>query len=211
MTREPEPLLHKCNSLRARILRRIRHELSHSRYGMPVLFGASFLETTIVPIPIEVVLIPFMTANRHRIWWIATVALAGCLLGALVGYGVGYFLFESVGRWLIETAGWQAHFDAFQQQFRTHGFWAIVAVAITPIPFQVAMLLAGVTGYSVALFVLAALAGRSLRYYGLAILVLVFGEMALRAWRRHARSASVVALVLVVAIALAMHLLTGSP
>ncbi|MEX0607780.1 MAG: hypothetical protein WD138_07080, partial [Halofilum sp. (in: g-proteobacteria)] len=70
---------------------------------MPALFGASFLETTIVPIPIEVVLIPFMAVNRDRVWWIATVALTGCLLGAFVGYGVGYFVFESIGRWLIET------------------------------------------------------------------------------------------------------------
>lgn len=206
---EPEtPLPHKPHSLRGRILRRIQRALQ-SRYGMPVLFEASFLETTIVPIPIEVVLIPFMVANRDRIWWIATVALAGCLVGALLGYGVGYFLFESLGRWLIETAGWQPQFAAFQQQFRAHGFWAIVAVAITPIPFQVAMLLAGMTGYTLGLFALAALAGRSVRYYGLAVLVLVFGGMALRMWRQHSRAASMIALVVVLVLAMSIKLLIG--
>ncbi|MEX1081335.1 MAG: VTT domain-containing protein [Halofilum sp. (in: g-proteobacteria)] len=189
-------------------MQRIRRGLSHPRYGMPALFGASFLETTVVPIPIEVVLIPFMVVNRDRVWWIATVALAGCLLGAFVGYGVGYFVFESIGRWLIEIAGWQSHFAAFQQQFRAHGFWAIVAVGVAPIPFQIAMLVAGATGYSIALFTLAALAARSLRYYGVAVLVVVFGEVALQLWRRHSRRASVIALVLVVALAVALHLLT---
>lgn len=198
--------------LRARLTRRVHRLLTESRYGMAVLFVASFLETTIVPIPIEVVLIPYMLANRAevwRVWWIATVALAGCLLGALVGYGVGFFLFESVGHWLIETAGYQAEFQIFQRQFREYGFWAIMAVAVTPIPFQVAMLLAGVTGYSLALFGLASLAGRSLRYYGLAVLVLVFGEMAMRMWRRHARAASMIALAVVIAAAVLMRWLTA--
>lgn len=208
MARHEDPAL-SGDGLQARLARRLHRLLRESRYGQAILFLASFLETTIVPIPIEVVLIPYMLANRDRIWWIATVALAGCLLGAMVGYGVGYFLFESVGNWLLEAAGWREQFRIFENQFRAWGFWAIVAVAVTPIPFQVAMLLAGVTGYSVALFVAAAVLGRSVRYYGLALLVLAFGEMALRMWRRHARTASVVALALVVVIAVAMRLLGG--
>ena len=60
---------------------------------MVAMFWASFAETIIVPIPIEVVLIPFMMARKHQIWWIAAVVTTGCLLASLVGYGIGYFFF----------------------------------------------------------------------------------------------------------------------
>jgi len=168
-----------------------RERLETSEHALALLFFASFLETTVLPIPIEVVLIPYMLTHRDRLWLIATVTLAGCLAGALVGYGVGFFLFESLGTWLIDTFGWQQSYQDFQGMFERYGFWAIIAIGVTPIPFQVAMLVAGTAGYSILLFLLAAAIARGVRYYGLALLVHLFGERAMTLWQRHSTVVSV--------------------
>lgn len=159
--------------------------LTQSNHMLWLLGVISFLETIIVPIPIEVVLIPLMALNKHRIWIIATVTTAGCLVAALVGYGVGMALYQSVGTWFIETMGMQSAYNSFQSFFDRYGFAAILALGILPIPFQVAMITAGLSGYPISLFVLAALIARGLRYYGLAWLVYQFGGRAEALWKRH--------------------------
>ena len=145
--------------------------LNASRHRMAYLGVASFLETIIVPIAIELVLVPFMLANPHRIWTIATVTLVGCLVAACVGYALGLLVFDTVGLWVIDVLGLTAAYDGFVEQFARNGFLAIIAIAVVPIPFQVAMLAAGAAGYPFALFLLACVIARGIRYYGLAGLV----------------------------------------
>jgi len=162
--------------------------IAESKHGLWLIGLASFLETIIIPIPIELVLIPYMVINRKRVWLIATVTTIGCLLGAIVGYGFGYFLFESAGRWLIEAYDYQQAYENFRQLFEDHGFWAIVSIGVVPIPFQIAMITAGVAGYSFFLFLLASTIARGIRYFGLALLVLLFGKRAQQLWDQHSRT-----------------------
>lgn len=172
---------------------------------MGALFLASFAETIIIPIPIELVLVPLMLALRDRIWLIATITTAGCLAGAVVGYAVGYFLFEEIGRWLIATMGWETPFERFQQLFGAHGFLAILAIGVIPVPFQIAMLAAGIAGYPFLLFMLAAVIARGVRYYGLAALVLAFGASASRLWRQQAKGLAIGVLALLALLVLGVQ------
>lgn len=155
--------------------------LNRSPHRMLYLAIASFLETIVVPIAIELVIVPFMLANRDKVWTIATVTLIGCLAAAIVGYGVGWLAFESVGRWLIETSGYTDAYGHFVEEFNRNGFWAIVIIGITPLPFPIAMLAAGSTDYSIPLFLLACSIARGVRYYGVAALVQLFGSAVLHA------------------------------
>jgi membrane protein YqaA with SNARE-associated domain len=183
--------------------------LNRSKRALWLISIMSFLETIIVPIPIEVVLIPFMATNRHRIWRVATVVTGACLLASLLGYGIGQILYQSAGTWLIETLGYESAYEQFSEVFDRHGFLAILLVGVLPIPFQVAMILAGVSGYPVHLFLLAALIARGVRYYGLAWLVWRFGDGAGRLWRRHALLASVGGALLLATLAVAGNYLAG--
>ncbi|WP_027328326.1 YqaA family protein [Marinimicrobium agarilyticum] len=164
--------------------------LNGSKHMLWLLALLSFLETIILPVPIEVILIPLMAFNRERLWLIATVTTAGCVVAAIVGYGVGMVLYQSIGTWFIDTMGMQNAYEGFQSFFDQYGFIAILALGILPIPFQVAMITAGLSGYPIYLFVLAALIARGLRYYGLAWLVYQFGARAEVLWKRHALLAS---------------------
>jgi membrane protein YqaA with SNARE-associated domain len=176
--------------------------LNRSQHALWLIGVMSFLETIIVPIPMEVVLIPFMAANRRRIWLIASVTLAGCVIASLLGYGVGMLLYQSAGTWFIEAMGYEQAYEGFRAFFDQHGFLAILVVGIVPIPFQVAMITAGLSGYPLPLFVLATLIARGIRYYGLAWLVARFGSRAKQVWREHALLASVGAAALIAGVVL---------
>ncbi|MGB8713265.1 MAG: VTT domain-containing protein [Onishia taeanensis] len=167
--------------------RRWLSHLSASRHALWLLGLASVLETLLVPIPIEVILIPWMLAEPQRRWRLAGVALAGNLFSALIGYGLGSLAMSQWGDALLPLFGGEAAYQAFQARFLDNGFMAILAVGVIPIPFQTAMLVAGASHYPLPLFLLAALIGRGLRYFGLALLVALAGEAALGLWKRHAR------------------------
>ena len=173
--------------------------LNASPWRMWYLGVASFLETTVVPVAIELVMLPFMLANRDRLWTIATVTLAGCLAGAGLGYLVGWLFFDTVGLWLIDSFGQRETFQAFENEFAENGFWAIVAIGITPIPFPIAMLAAGATEYSFPLYCLACALARGVRYYGLAILVAIAGPRVI-GWFSHGRPAVRMAIAIATAI-----------
>ncbi len=194
---------------RSNRVKRWLDRLSNSKKAMPTLALASFAEALIVPIPLELVLIPFMVTNRQRLWLTALVVTLGCLVAAVIGYFVGMLFFETAGRWVIDLMGWSEGMDRFRALFADHGFLAILAVGIIPIPFQVAMLTAGAVGYPLSLFLLAAAIARGLRYFGLAALVWWLGDTAEAAFRRH-KTSFAFGVTLLFAIVIGVTLLSGS-
>lgn len=156
-------------------------ESKHMIWGTGVV---SFMESTFLPITIEIILIPVMVRNRSRWpgpWLLATSALIGSILGGLAGYGVGYFLWDSFGSWAAESMGWAQQFEDYRTKIDNNGFWVVLSVGLTPVPYQVATLAAGSAGYNVAMFVLAIVIARGIRYYALALLVHFMGDKA-EAW-----------------------------
>lgn len=169
-------------------------------HGLWMIGVASFLESTIVPIPLELALIPYMVSRRDKLWAIAAIVTGACLLGALVGYGVGYFFMEGLGQSLVETMGWAEGMDSFRASLQDHGFLAVLSIGVTPVPFQSAMLVAGLTHYPLHLFLLAAAIARGLRYFGLALLVHWAGDHAEELWEKHSRKLGAAAAVAVLGV-----------
>lgn len=146
----------------------------------------SALEATILPVPLELILVPLMAARRHLIWRFASAATVGCVAAAMLGYAVGWALMESAGEPLLRSAGYYDEFERIRRDLAGGGgFWIIFTIGVTPIPFQSAMLAAGASGYSFPAFVMAATMARSLRYFGLAALVWLVGARAQRLWEPH--------------------------
>ncbi|MCK8104087.1 YqaA family protein [Pseudoalteromonas sp. 2CM36K] len=160
---------------------------------------ASFLESTIVPIPLEAVLVPLMQARREKLWQIALMATIGCVIGALFGYALGYYLFDVVGDWIINTFSSPEQFENVKQKMQAQGFWFVLSLGIVPIPFQIAMLAAGATKYSLALFLVASAIARSIRYFGLALVVYYAGNQAERLISKH-KTKTMIGLTILVAV-----------
>ncbi|MGM0907352.1 MAG: YqaA family protein [Pseudomonadota bacterium] len=161
-------------------------KLASSPHALVLLFFLSAMEATLLPIALELVLVPYMVLERKRIWLVSTVALAGFIAGAIGGYYIGFALFDTAGEWFISYLSLQDYYQEFQETLKEDGFAAIFLVGVTPVPFQVAMLSAGAGDYPMALFLLAAGAARALRYYVLALIVLWLGPYTERLWGKYA-------------------------
>ena len=166
-------------------LKKKTRQFIDSKHMLSGITTASFLESTIVPIPLEAVLVPLMQARRDKLWLIALMATVGCIIGALFGYALGYYLFDAVGDWIIGTFSNPEQFEIIKQQMKNQGFWFVLTLGIVPIPFQIAMLAAGATKFSLTLFLIAAIIARAIRYFGLAILVYYAGDEAEIILRKH--------------------------
>lgn len=182
-----------------RIKQKVKN-LIHSEHLNVSVMIASALESTVIPIPLEAILIPLMQAKRKQIWLIACFATLGCLLGALVGYLVGYYLFSLIGDWLIHTFSNPEQFSLVKESMQTEGFWFVLTVGIVPIPFQIAMLAAGATQYSILMFMLATIIARGVRYFGLACLVYYAGNKAELLLRKYKMKAILLVISIVFAI-----------
>lgn len=161
-------------------------KLASSPHALVLLFFLSAMEATLLPIALELVLVPYMVLERKRIWLVSTVALAGFLVGAIGGYYIGFALFDTAGEWFISYLSMQDYYQEFQETLKEDGFVAIFLVGVTPVPFQVAMLAAGAGDYPLSLFLLAAGTARALRYYALALIVLWLGPYTERLWGKYA-------------------------
>lgn len=158
-------------------IERTSNALVRERAGKLRLAAASFLESTVVPIPLEVLVIPLMTAHPKRAISIAHAILAGCLVGAFLFYWLGRVLFDPVVAPALDGLGLMETYRTAEVRLAGENlFWAILLVSLSPVPFQLATLSAGALGANPLTFILAVAASRAIRYYGLALLAAIFGE-----------------------------------
>lgn len=140
-----------------------------------VLALISFMEASVFPIPPDVLMIPMILARPSRAWLIAAVALAASVLGGLLGYAIGAFFYEEIGRPILETMGKADAMASFNEQFNAAGFWPVLIAGLTPFPFKVITIMSGWTGLPLATFIISAVVARSLRFFIVAALLWKFG------------------------------------
>lgn len=160
------------------ILRRTYDAVMRAARGpraVPILAGVSFAESSFFPIPPDVMLIPMMLARPDRLWRLAGICTIASVLGGLLGYAIGYFLFETVGQWVIATYGLAGELDRFKAAYDQWGFWIIMAKGLTPIPFKLVTIASGVARFDLVQFVLACVATRAFRFFLEATLIRLFG------------------------------------
>jgi len=141
-----------------------------------VLAFISFIESSIFPIPPDVLLMPMVLARRDRAWYLAGICTVASVVGALLGYGLGYFAFETIGRPIFETYGYLEQFHEFQSAFNEWGSWLVFVFGVTFFPFKVITIASGVTQLNIGVFLLASIASRALRFFLVTALLWKFGE-----------------------------------
>ncbi len=149
--------------------------LAESRHALWALAIVAFVESSVFPIPPDVLMIPMIIAAPHRAWLIAGVALVASVLGGLLGYYIGYGLFETVGQPVLEFYGKTEYFDEFRDRYNEWGAWAVLIAGVTPFPYKVITILSGTTGLSLTVFMVASVIARGLRFFLVAGLLWKFG------------------------------------
>jgi len=149
--------------------------LAAHRRAIPALALVSFAESSVFPIPPDVMLIPMVLAARARAYVIAAVCTLSSVLGGVAGYAIGFFLYEAVGRPVLAFYGYTERFADFQNQYNEWGLPIVLAAGLTPLPYKVFTIASGVTGLGLLPFVAGSLISRGLRFYAVAFLLRRYG------------------------------------
>ncbi|HHI70230.1 MAG TPA: DedA family protein [Rhodobacteraceae bacterium] len=149
--------------------------LADSPYSLWALAFVAFLESSVFPIPPDVIMIPMILARPGRAFVIAGVALAASVTGALLGYYIGASLFDVVGKPMLEFYGKTDAAEQFNQRFQDWGAWAVLIAGVTPFPFKVITIMSGWTGLSLGVFIISSIIARGLRFFIVAALLWKFG------------------------------------
>ena len=136
------------------------------RKDAPVYLSVlSFLESFILPFPPpDVMLAPMSVAMPERALRFAALTLFFSVLGGLVGYLIGAYLFHLAEPYIIAW-GYQPRFDRVIEWFHEWGFWAVLVAGFSPVPYKIFTIAAGVLSLALLPFVLASVIGRGLRFY----------------------------------------------
>ena len=146
------------------------------RYAMAAMALISFAESSFLPLPPDILLVPMTLAQPRRAWLIAAVCTITSVTGGYVGYAIGYFLFDAIGLPMLEFYHMMDKYEAFKAAFAEWGAWIIVIKGLTPIPFKLVTIASGAAQFDLVTFTLASLVSRSLRFFLLAALLWRFGE-----------------------------------
>ncbi len=145
------------------------------KHALPALAVVSFAESSFFPIPPDVMLIPMVLARPERAWLIAIVCTASSVLGGVLGYAIGYFLFSTIGQMIIDFYHMQAGFDAYREMFAEYGLWIILVKGLTPIPYKLITIASGVFNFDFLVFMAASLATRGVRFFAVSALLWKYG------------------------------------
>jgi membrane protein YqaA with SNARE-associated domain len=135
----------------------------------------SFAESSVFPIPPDLMLIPMIIATPHRAFFLAFICTLASVAGGVAGYGIGYFAWETVGEPVLTALGKGEFLDGFTTRYNEYGAWAVLVAGITPFPYKVITILSGVTQLSLPVFLISSVIARALRFFIVAGLLWKFG------------------------------------
>ncbi len=149
--------------------------LGSTRHAVWVLAAVAFVESSVFPIPPDILLIPMVLAVRERAWSLAAICTIMSVLGGFLGYLIGALLFDAIGQPIIDFYGLDAAFVRFTEQYNEAGAWIVAFFGVTPFPYKVITIASGVTHLDPVVFGLASLGSRALRFFLVAALLWYFG------------------------------------
>ena len=145
------------------------------RHAIRYMGVVSFAESSFFPIPPDVMVVPMVLARRDQAYWIAAVCTFSSVAGAILGYAIGYFLYDIVGRWLMQVYGMQNGVEDFRRWYAEWGAAIILIKGLTPIPFKLVTIASGFAGFSFPIFLVTALLTRGARFFAIAWLLKRYG------------------------------------
>lgn len=160
------------------ILRRLYDwtmNLAATRHAERMLALVSFVESSVFPIPPDVILIPMVLSERAKWVRYALICTVFSIAGALLGYGIGMFLYEQVAVPILSFYGYLDRFDQFRAIFNAWGWWFVAIAGLTPFPYKVITIASGAAGLNLPIFIIASIVSRGLRFFIVSGLLYAFG------------------------------------
>jgi len=180
-------------------------ELAGNKKSKFFLGGISFIESFIFPIPPDVIIIP-MTIAKPRSWVrIALIATVGSLMGAILGYFIGYIFFNEIGVKIFELYGVDnTSFlkDKIASQGGVIAWMTLLAIAgFTPVPFKLLTITSGFVHFNIFYFILISLLTRGSRFFILAFLIGNFGPTMRKIIEKKLITISIIFTIIIIIVA----------
>lgn len=151
--------------------------------GVRALFALAVVESSVFPIPPDVLGMALCAGKPKRSFYFAAVCSVGSVLGGVLGYAIGMWLWEQTSVYFFRfVPGFTPEvFEKVRVLYETNAFWVVFTAAFTPIPYKVITIAAGVFHISFPVFLIASVIGRSLRFFLWAGMIYFFGP-AVKQW-----------------------------
>lgn len=149
---------------------------AETRWAIPALFCISFVESSFFPIPPDPLSMALCFSKPKRWFHYAFWCTAGSVTGGMLGYYIGFAFWEAIGQPIISAYHGQEYFDIIKDCYQKAGFWAVFTAAFTFIPYKVFTIASGLFKMDFMTMVWASLAGRGLRFFGIALAIRLFGD-----------------------------------
>lgn len=133
------------------------------------LFMLSFAESSVFPVPPDVMLAPMCATRPHRALYLAAMTTLFSVGGGIAGYAIGYFAFDLLIPWLEGGSFW-AHYETSRVWFDKWGAAVVFIAGFSPIPYKVFTIGAGALEQNLGIFIVASLTGRGARFFLVALL-----------------------------------------
>lgn len=172
-------------------------ERAHGAYAKAWLFFLSFTESSFLFIPPDLLLIAILLVSSRQWFYYATLTTIASVLGAVFGYAVAVFFFETIGVKIISFYNLEEYIELVRSLFSNNAFWVILTSAFTPIPYKVFVLGAGFLKINFFVFLTASLIGRMFRYFVIAYAVHLFGSRATSFLSRYAVALTLGVIILI--------------
>lgn len=149
--------------------------LAGHRHALWALAIVSFAESSIFPIPPDILMIPMILARPNRAFLIASVCLIASVLGGITGYAIGALFYDQIGAPILAALGKADAMAEFNTRFNDLGFWPVLIAGLTPFPYKVITIMSGWTGLPLGTFIVTSIIARGIRFFVIAALLRQFG------------------------------------
>ena len=180
-------------------------KLAGHKKSKSILGFISFIESFIFPIPPDVLIIP-MTIAKKRDWIrIALIATTGSVLGACLGYFIGYVFFNEIGIKIFEIYGVD-NTSFLKDKMASEGgvlaWMTLLAIAgFSPVPFKLLTITSGFVNFNIFYFIIVSLLTRGSRFFIIAFLVGNFGPAMKKIIEKKLLKVSIIISIILVVLA----------
>ena len=178
---------------------------AHHRHGPWALGGIAFADSSFLPIPPDILLVPMALLRPERIKALLLICIVGSSLGAILGYVIGYSLWSSIGLPMVEFYGYTENFNAYQRMVAEWGVLVIIVKAFTPIPFKIAAIAAGIAAMDPFAFMFATVVGRALHFIMVGAVLVLCGPKIMAFVTRYERPFVIVSILVLIALVIVFH------
>lgn len=149
--------------------------LAAHRHAGGWLALVAFAESSVFPVPPDAMLLPMCLARPERAWRYAAICTVASVLGGLLGYALGYFLFEALAQPVLAAYGHAEALQTFRAWFDRWGAAVILIKGLTPIPYKIVTIAAGAAAFDPWIFLITSAITRGARFFLLAALLRRYG------------------------------------